>query len=61
MAAIVPSWDAIPHSVAIQWPALEMPPTGVIVASLADKPLVRIRNKKQVVYLTQQHRETLKG
>ena len=52
MAAIVDSWDATPHSVAVQRPALEIPPTGVIVASLADKPLVRIRNKKQVVTST---------
>src|SRR5215471_5392520 len=49
MAAIVDSWDAIPHSVAVQRPALEIPPTGVIVASLADKPLVRIRNKKRLL------------
>ena len=52
MAAIVDSWDAIPHSVAAQRTALETPPTGVIVASLADKPLVRIRNKNQAVTST---------
>ena len=58
VAAIVDSWGAIPHSVAVQRPALEIPPTRVIVAALADKPPVRIRNKKPGCYLNQQYRET---
>src|SRR5215471_645256 len=49
MAVIVDSWDAIPHSVAVQRPPLEIAPTGVIVAALANKPRSAFEIKNQAV------------